>query len=121
MTISLKIIDVPEYLKLSKLYDSLLELDNKSFDVPIEMFKKEIIINTFDDLIVYIRIFNYWMINYIPNDFYDWVFDNKDKINTDLLNDIFPMNDIINDIKIIINTPNHKDCCILKNSHINCI
>ena len=44
MTISLKITDVPEYLKLSKLYDSLLELDNESsFDIPIEFFKKELI------------------------------------------------------------------------------
>jgi hypothetical protein len=50
-----------------------------------EFFKNELEINTFEDLVSYIRIFDYWMVNKIPIHFYDWVFKNKDKININLL------------------------------------
>ena len=103
MIISLTINDVPDYLKESKLYENI-ESDD-SFDIPIEYFKKELVINTFDDLVSYIKIFDYWIMNKTPNEIYKFVFDNKDKINMDLLNDQFPINDLIKQIKIIINTP----------------
>ena len=129
MTINLTINDIPEYLKSSKLYETLNENDsNDSFDISKEFFKKELVINTLNDLIFYIRIFDYWMINNIPNEFYDWVFKNKDKIDMDLLNDQFPMNDLIKQIKIIINTPINKLCTyystigdleLLKHAHEN--
>ena len=61
MTISLTINDISEYLKDSELLKNI-ESD-ESFEVLIEFFRKEIIINTFDDLIDYIKIFDYWMIN----------------------------------------------------------
>ena len=108
MTISLTINDIPDFLKNSELYKNIVS--NQSFDVPIELFKKEIIIHNFNDLIEYIKIFDYWMINKIPKEFYDCVFKNKDKINIDLLNDQFPMNDLIKQIHIIINTTNDKLC-----------
>jgi len=50
------------------------------------------------------------MVNKIPIHFYDWVFKNKDKININLLNDQFPINDLINEIKIITEIPDEKLC-----------
>ena len=87
MTTSLTINDIPEFLRDSELYKNI-ESDYY-FDVPIELFRKELIINTCQDLIDYIRIFDYWMINKIPDRFYSWVFKNKDKIDMDLLNGLF--------------------------------
>ena len=104
MTICININDIPYYLKESKLYENIDS--DESFDVPIEYFRKEFVINTFDDLVLYIKIFDYWMINNTPNKFYNWIFDNKDKINMDILNDLFPMNYLINEIKIIIKSEN---------------
>lgn len=108
MTINLTINDIPDYLKESKLYENI-EYDDP-FDIPEELFKKELIINTFDDLVSYIKIFDYWMINNTPNEIYKFIIGNKDKINMDLLNDLFHMNNLINEIKIIINTPYNKLC-----------
>ena len=108
MTISLTLNDIPDFLKDSELCKNI-ESD-ESFDVPIEFFKKELIINTCQDLIDYIKIFDYWMINKIPDEFYKFVLKNKDKINIDLLNDQFQMNDLIKQINIIIETPNDKIC-----------
>jgi len=51
------------------------------------------------------------MLDKNPNDLYDWVFKNKNKINIDLLKEQFPMNDLINEIKIIIEKPDDKLCC----------
>ena len=51
MTISLTINDIPDYLKDSELCKNIDSDD--SFDVPIEFFKKELIINSFEDLIEY--------------------------------------------------------------------
>jgi hypothetical protein len=63
-----------------------------------------------DDLIEYIKLFDYWIINKIPNEFYNWIFQNKNKINIDLLNELFPMNDLIKQIHIIINISNNYLC-----------
>ena len=129
MTINLTINDIPPYLKLSKLYETLTENEgNESFDISKEFFKNELVINNFKDLISYIKIFDYWMINNTPDEFYDWIFKNKDKINMDLLNELFHMNDLINQIKIIINTHINKLCnyyssignvVLLKHAHKN--
>ena len=108
MSISLTLNDIPDFLKDSELYKNI-ESD-ESFEVPIELFKKELIINTCQDLIDYIKIFDYWMINKIPDEFYIFVLENKDKINIDLLNDQFQMNDLIKQINIIIETPNDEIC-----------
>ena len=73
--------EIPNYLKNSELYDNIVSKDDELFDIPREYYKKEIIINTFDDFINYIRILDYWLVNKIPDEIYKWVFDNKDKIN----------------------------------------
>ena len=73
MTISLIINDIPDYLEDSELYKNI-ESDDL-FDIPEDFFRKELIINTFDDLISYIKIFDYddeetneyCKINYINN------------------------------------------------------
>jgi len=108
MTISININDIPDYLKDSDLYKNIES--NDSFDIPEEYFRKELIINTFDDLVSYIKIFDYWMINKTPNEIYKFIIANKDKINMDLLNDLFHMNDLIKQIKIINDTPDDKLC-----------
>ena len=120
MTNSLTINDIPTYLKKSELSKNIGS--NGSFDIPIEFFKKELIINTCQDLIEYIKFFDYWMINDIPNEFYNFIFKNKDKINMDILNDLFLMNDLIKQIKIIINTPNENLCSVIaENRYLNCL
>ena len=79
MTISLTLNDIPDFLKDSELCKNIVS--NDSFEVPIELFKNRLIINTCQDLIDYTKIFDYWMINKIPDEFYDWIFKNKNKIN----------------------------------------
>ena len=108
MSLSLRINEIPDYLLDSELYLNI-ESD-ESFDIPEQFFKKELEIITFDDLVGYIRIFDFWMTNKIPIEIYQWVFENKDLININLLNDQFPMNPLINEINEIIYTPNDKLC-----------
>jgi hypothetical protein len=105
---------IPEFLKSSKFYESLLELDNDSFfEIQKEYFKEEIIVETNDDLISYIILFDYWMIDHISNDFYKVILDIKDKIDMNLLLDKFHMNELVEQIKIIIDMPNNKICSYL--------
>jgi len=111
MLITLTINKIPNYLKESELYKNIESIDSDySFDVPEKVFKNELVINTFDDLVSYIMIFDYWIINKIPIYFYDWIFKNKDKININLLNDQFHMNDLIDKVKNIIETSDEKMC-----------
>jgi len=114
MTISLTINDIPDFLKDTELYKNIES--EESFEIPIELFKKELIINTCQDLIDYIKIFDYWMINNIPNEFYKFVFENKEKIDVKLLNEQFQVNDLIKQIKIIIETPGNKLCYMTSDS-----
>jgi hypothetical protein len=108
MTKSLTLNDIPEYLKNSELCKNI-ESD-ESFDVPIELFRKELIINTCQDLIDYLKIFDYWMINKIPDELYKFVIKNKDKINMKVLNNLFYMNDLIKQISFIVIITNDKIC-----------
>jgi hypothetical protein len=125
MTINLTINDIPDFLKDSELCKNIVS--DESFDIPIELFRKDIIINTCQDLIDYIRIFDYWMINKIPDKFYKFIFGNKDKININLLNDLFPMNDLIKQIEIIIDDTfpsynTYKLCCkAASNGYLDCL
>ena len=102
--------DIPEFLKDSELCKNI-ESSNEPFDVPIKFFKKEIIIITFEDLIDYIKILDYWMIINTPDEIYDWVFKNKRDIDINLLNETFPMNNIVKQIISIIKTINNV-CCV---------
>lgn len=70
MITTITINDIPEFLKDSELCKNIKSSD--SFDIPTGLFKKEIIITTNQDLIDYIRIFDYYMINKIPNEIYEW-------------------------------------------------
>jgi hypothetical protein len=97
--LSIRKSEITQYLQDSEYYksiqsDDLFELDEK-------YYKEEIIIITFEDLISYIRILDFWLVNKIPDEFYDWVFKNKDEINMDVLNEHFTNNDLIDEIEII--------------------
>ena len=93
-----------------------------------EFFKDEIIINTNQDVISYIKMFDYWMIDIIPNDFYKVIIKIKDDIDINLLKTDLPMPDLVKQIKIIINISNKNMCSyfssignleLLKLSHEN--
>ncbi len=94
---------IPNFLKLSKLYESLSELDNEEpFDIQDVFFKDKIIIENYKDLITYIKMFDYWIMKTIPNDFYKCILKIKNEIDIDLLNEEFTMNDLLIEIKTII-------------------
>ena len=95
---------IPEYLQDSEYYKSIQS--EESFELSEEHYRKEIIIITFEDLIIYIRILDFWLVNKIPNEFYDWVYKNKDKINMDVLNEHFTNNHLLDEIQLIFNTNN---------------
>ncbi len=50
MTISLTINDIPDFLKDSELYKNIES--EESFDIPIELFRKDLVINTYQDLLI---------------------------------------------------------------------
>ena len=111
MTKIISINDIPNFLKNSELYDSLLSLNNESlFNIEDQYLKKFVIITCFEDLISYIKIFDYWMVNYIPDEFYYWVYENKNKINMEILNEQFPINDLTRQIKDIIKVKYLYEC-----------
>jgi len=108
MTTSLTINKIPDYLKDSELYKNI-ESD-ESFEVPDKFFRKELVINTFDDFVGYLVIFDYWMLDKYPKEIYIFIIKNKNKIDVEFLNEQFPMNELIPEIKIIIKTLD-KDIC----------
>ena len=97
MTTSLTINDIPDYLTSSELYKNMNS--NEPFDIPSEYFKKDIIINTFDDLIKYIRILDYWMVTKNPPESYKFILDYTETINIQILNNIFNKNNLIDEIE----------------------
>jgi len=90
MSIALTKNDIPKYLQKSRLYENI-ESDDP-FEVPEEFFEKELVIDTFDNFVSYLVIFDYWMLDKYPNEIYIFIIENKDKINMDLLQEQFPMN-----------------------------
>jgi hypothetical protein len=59
MTKIINISDIPDFLKLSELYDSLSKLGNESFEIPEQYYKND------EDLLSYIKVFDYWMMNFM--------------------------------------------------------
>jgi len=60
--------EIPEYLKDSEFYKGIES--NEYFEIPIEYYKEKIIINKFEDLVSYIRILDFWLVNKIPDEIY---------------------------------------------------
>ena len=115
--------EIPEYLKNSEFYKNI-ESDGQ-FEIPINYYKKEIVINSIEDLISYIKIIHYWLVNKTPDEIYKWVFDNKDKIKIDDLNEInFIINHkhLINEFDIIINSTNDNICVnVAGKGYLSCL
>jgi hypothetical protein len=101
---------IPEYLQDSEYYKSIPSDD--SFELAEENYREEIIIKSFEDLIIYIRILDFWLVNKIPDEFYGWVFKNKNTINMDILNEYFTNNHLIDEIQLIIISTNRNICYI---------
>jgi hypothetical protein len=111
---------IPNYLQDSEYYKNIQS--DEHFEISKEHYKQYIIINTFDDLISYIRILDFWLVNDIPDEFYDWVFKNKYKINIDVLNEHFTNNHLIDEIQLVI-TSNDNIICYnaIKSGSVNCL
>ena len=52
---------IPEYLQDSEFYESTQS--DGIFELSEEHYREEIIINSFEDLIIYIRILDFWLVN----------------------------------------------------------
>ena len=112
--------EIPKYLQDSEYYESIQSDDQ--FELSEEHYRNEIIINSFEDLLIYIRILDFWLVNKIPDEFYDWVFKNKDKINMDILNEYFTSNHLIDEIRVIITSTDENICVkAATKGYVNCL
>lgn len=108
--------EIPDYLKDSKFYENIKSkylLDKERFEIPKEYYNEEIIINSFDDLISYLKIFNYWQVNKIPDEFYDCIFKNKHKIKREpvIINEeISKILHLIEEICVIVTSTDENIC-----------
>ena len=105
---SLRKSEISKYLQDSEYFETIQSDD--IFELEEKYYKKEIIIITFEDLIIFIRILDFWLVNKIPDEFYDWVFKNKDKVDIDVLVLHFTKNHLIDEIKIIITSTDENVC-----------
>ena len=64
-SISLTIDEVSSYLHMSELYLVLKQNDSIPFDILDKYYKNTVIINTNEDLILYLHIFDYWGLSHI--------------------------------------------------------
>lgn len=71
--ITIKLIEVPEYLKKSKLFNELLQNNEENQFISIESkyYSEKIDIKNFDSLSNTIEILKHWMVNEYPNDIYE--------------------------------------------------
>ena len=92
---------IANYLHNTHVYN-MIET-NDSFEIPQEYYKETININTYDDFISYIIIFDYWGLDKLPIEFYKYVFNNKRDINIFELIEKFGNTNIIITINYIIN------------------
>jgi len=107
--------EIPDYLKNSKFYENIKSID---FEISEEYYKENVIINTYNDLISYIKILNYWSVNKIPHEFYDWIFrnknmiceDNKQMMFQDLVKNHLTNNSLIDEIIFIISSRDKIIC-----------
>ncbi len=98
--------NLPQFLKSSPLLPILSGNHNKEIEIQSKYFCENIIINNIDDLIFIIGVLDYWQINDTPYEIYDYVFKNKDLIesNFELIKLEFnEKNNVICEIDIIIN------------------
>ena len=112
----IKLKDIPEYLKNSELFRIFKDSsdDNDITIIDPTHNNKEIIIESFSDLILYLDIFRYWMMDEFPNKlFYDFVLKNRnnDIIDIPYLKDKFFDLEIITDFEQIKNF-NEKSCIV---------
>ena len=102
--ISIQKNQIPDYLYYSEFFKNIVSED--TFEIPEEFYKQELVINTFDELLCYIKILDYWMVNKTPKLIYKWIFENRDKINLECLTD----NYLNNEIELII-TSTYEEIC----------
>ena len=118
MEISLK--DIPEYLKKSQLYRNFLEnSENENDNIQINPnHRKDINIQSFDDLCFYLDIYRYWMLDESVKDlFYNYVKNNN--IDILYLRYNFTTLDLIDEFKYIRKFDESSCSFAAKNGNIN--
>ena len=107
--------EVHTYLHSSKLYKNLYEDDDiddtSTFEIDLKLFKNNLEINDFEDLIHLLNTIKYWDIEIIPYEIVKYIISNKtfirDKIN-EIIEEIGEL-EIIDDIQYLIHSPNIED------------
>ena len=70
--------EIPFYLHNSDFYKMLDS--NDSFEIPKHFFEEILVINTYDDLVKYLVIFNFWGLEKLPFEVYEYIYTNKKHI-----------------------------------------
>jgi hypothetical protein len=112
----LNIKNIPLYLQNGDLYQELKDNDNDELievllEVDIKYYQNEIIILNNEDLINIIELCRYWMVNTIPNEVFQFVFENNLKIDIEKIKEKFYDYTIfIKCIQVILNSDKDDLC-----------
>ena len=66
---------IPEYLKNSEFYNALES--NEPFEIEEQFYSQELVIDSFDKLLHYIKICDFWLVNKTPTEIYRSIFENR--------------------------------------------
>jgi hypothetical protein len=106
---------IPAFLRNSKLYEILLDLENNEpFPMPEKYFKNNLIINNYDDFVHLLNTLRYWCINEIHFDVYHKII-GKIKLLRKFMNKIiieFYDFSFIDEIYVIVHFYDIKTCNI---------
>jgi hypothetical protein len=75
--LSLKLIDIPEYLHNSEFYNNLDKNDEDEIVVPKECFKSNDYIYSLDNFTNYIKTANFWCLHKLSDNFYEFILKEK--------------------------------------------
>ncbi len=73
MSIEVSINEIPKYLMDSEFYRNMKNFDEKIMTIPLEYYREIIDIKNNDDLIFYIKLLEFWMVDYIPEQVYEYL------------------------------------------------
>lgn len=122
MEISLN--NIPEYLKKSKLFKSFEENSEENDYIIInpKHNKKDINVQSFEYLCIYLDIIRYWMIDNFPkNILYDYVRNNKD-IDINYLKNNFPeLLDLIDELEYVKNFNEKSFNNAVEKNYLDCL
>ena len=127
MDIELNRDTTPEFLKSSDLYKNFDFTEEDSvFKVPNRYLKKDTKVNSIEDLKSLLHVIRFWLLEDVPDEIYDFVFENKDENYEGIFNEFDNMK-LIDEIKLIIKHKNEdvsqfssdKTCNLIENNYLN--